>query len=303
MTARQPPLRLMRDFAVSLVIRALIGAGLALPYRLRLGLMGWLTRLVLAPLAGYRRRIFRHLALIWPQMSQADRAQIANQVCDNAGRTLIENYSTRDLLARMQGVPIEGPGFDALTAAAARKQPVILVSGHFGNYEAARAALVGRGFAIGGLYRPMSNMFFNEHYVRTMQAFGGPVFPQGRQGTTGFVRHLKAGGQLVLLFDQRAGGEWIDFLGRPARTATSAAELALRYGALLIPFYATRQQDGQSFRIELEAPVPASDALTMTKELTRSLEARVTARPGQWFWIHERWRLPAGAGPEASGAQ
>lgn len=299
MTARQPPLRLIRDFAVNLVIRAMIGAGLALPYRLRLGFMGWLTCRVIAPLAGYRKRIFRHLALIWPQMSLADRARIADQVCDNAGRSLIENYSTRDLLARMKDVPIEGPGFAALSDAAARKQPVILVSGHFGNYEAARAALVGRGFAIGGLYRPMSNMFFNEHYVRTMQAFGGPVFPQGRQGTTGFVRHLKAGGQLVLLFDQRAGGDWIDFLGQPARTAISAAELALRYGALLIPFYATRQPDGISFRIDLEAPVPASNALTMTQALNRSLEARVTALPGQWFWIHERWRNPKAAGSES----
>ncbi len=136
----------------------------------------------------------------------------------------------------------------------------------------------------------MSNRYFNAHYVRTMEAFGGPIFPQGRAGTTGFVKHLKAGGLLVLLFDQRAGSDYIDFLGEPARTALSAAELALRYKADLIPFYATRQPDGLRFAVDLEAPIPHTTALEMTTALTRSLEARVKAHPGQWFWIHRRWR-------------
>ena len=135
----------------------------------------------------------------------------------------------------------------------------------------------------------MRNRYFNSHYVRTMEAFGGPVFPQGRSGTAGFVRHLKAGGLLVLLFDQSAKGAQIDFLGKPARTALSAAELALRYDAVLIPFYATRAADGLSFSVELEAPIPPSTAIDMTIALTRSLEARIKSDPGQWFWIHRRW--------------
>ena len=70
----------------------------------------------------------------------------------------------------------------------------------------------------------------------------------------------------------------------------SAAELALRYGADLIPFYATRRPDGLDFDIELEAPVPHSDPVTMTIQMNQSLEARVRAHPGQWFWIHRRWK-------------
>ena len=44
------------------------------------------------------------------------------------------------------------------------------------------------------------------------------------------------------------------------------------------------------FRIELESPIPHSTPLQMTTDLTRSLEVRVTADPGQWFWIHKRWK-------------
>lgn len=284
-------LRRLKHLVLNALIRTPIELALLLPYGVRVRFMGWTMRWIIAPLAGYRKRADENLAMIWPDLPLADRNRIAAAACDNAGRTLIENYSTDELIARMKEVPITGAGFAALAKAQAEGRPVILSSGHFGNYQAVRAALMSRGYKVGGLYRPMVNAYFNAHYLRTMQAFGGPFFAQGRQGTTGFVRHLKAGGHLGLLHDQKvAGGALIDFLGHPAQTAVSAAELALRYKAELIAFYATRGADGLSFSIELEAPVPHTDPISMTTALTRSLEARVRAHPGQWFWIHRRWR-------------
>lgn len=278
------------QWAQDRIARGLIGLALALPYRWRVPLMGWLMRRLVGPLTGYRRRALDNLAMIWPDMPAPDRAAIAAQVLDNAGRTLIENYSTAEFTARAAAITPTGPGLAALESARAAGRPVILVTGHFGNYEAGRAALVARGHVIGGLYRPMSNLYFNDHYVATMEAFGGPVFAQGRAGTAGFVRHLKSGGHLVLLFDQHAPGALIPFLGKPAHTALSAAELALRYDAALIPFFATRQPDGLSFTVDLEAPIAPGTAEGMTRALTRRLEARVTAHPGQWFWVHRRWK-------------
>lgn len=283
-----PPFQPMA-FVQDLIARGLIGFALALPYHWRVPLMGWLMRRLVGPFAGYRKRADENLAMIWPDLPQARRDQIASACLDNAGRTLMENYSTAAFTARQAQLVPQGPGVAALQAAQTAGRAVILVSGHFGNYEAARACLVAQGFTIGGLYRPMTNRYFNAHYIRTMEAFGGPVFPQGRAGTAGFVKHLRAGGLLVLLFDQRASGEWIDFLGKPARTALSAAELALRYKADLIPFYATRRADGLSFDIALEAPIAPASALEMTQALTQSLEARVRAHPEQWFWVHRRW--------------
>ena len=117
------------------------------------------------------------------------------------------------------------------------------------------------------------------------------MFPQGRRGTAGFVRHLRAGGQLVLLFDQHVfEAPVLDFMGKPARTALSAAELALRYNAVLIPFYGIRQPDGLSFETLLEAPIAHSDPKQMTQALNDSLAARIRHDPKQWFWVHRRWR-------------
>ncbi|MCX7565054.1 lysophospholipid acyltransferase family protein [Sulfitobacter sp. F26169L] len=283
--------RKIGHYLSNLAIVGLIRVALMLPYATRVRLMGAAVEKVIGPLAGYRRRALDNLALIWPEMPPERRAEIATKCLNNVGRSFIENYSARDFPQRMAQNEVTGEGVDALDKAVAAGKPVILVTGHYGNYEATRAALVARGLDIGGLYRDMKNPYFNAHYVKTMEAFGGPVFPQGRRGTAGFVRHLKSGGQLVLLFDQHVfDAPAFDFLGQPANTALSAAELALRYDAALIPFYGIRQPDGLTFETVLEAPVPATDAMTMTQAITDSLAARVRADPTQWFWVHRRWR-------------
>lgn len=116
-----------------------------------------------------------------------------------------------------------------------------------------------------------------------MKAFGGPVFPQGRNGSSAFVRHLKGGGQLVLLFDQHVfNAPVFDFIDRPAGTAISAAEL--------IPFYGIRKPDGLDFETLLEAPIPHSDPLEITQALNDSFPVQVRERSEQWFWVHRPWR-------------
>jgi len=290
--SKDPVGRRIGHYLTNAVIVGLVRFALMIPYSARLSFVGWMVERVVGPLAGYRKRARQNLAMIWPEMSDDRRDEIADRCLNNVGRSFIENYSPREFPDRMAKNTPTGAGVSALEQAAATGRAVILVTGHYGNYEATRACLVARGFDIGGLYRDMKNPYFNAHYVKTMEAFGGPVFAQGRRGTAGFVRHLKQGGQLVLLFDQHVfGAPQLDFLGEPANTALSAAELALRYDALLIPFYGIRQADGLSFETVLEAPIPHTDALTMTQLLNDSLAARIIADPEQWFWVHRRWRI------------
>lgn len=277
--------------AQNLAMQAALKPALALPYEKRVRFMGWLMSRVVAPALRWDRRIEKNLAMVLPDLPEADVRRLVRSVPDNAGRTLIENFSTEELLKRAADTPITGEGLAAFEEAQAAGRPVILATGHFGNYEAGRAALTRRGHTIGGLYRPLTNPYFNESYRRTMEAFGGPVVPQGRQGTAAFVRALKDGRAMVLLFDLFVHeGEEIPFMGRPVRTALSAAELSLRYGADLIPFYAIRQPDGLTFEVEMDAPVPHSDPATMTRALNESLEARIATHMDQWFWVHRRWK-------------
>jgi KDO2-lipid IV(A) lauroyltransferase len=280
-----------QDWVTDRVLRGAIWLALRLPIRARLWLMGRLVRHVVAPLAGYRQRAEDNLAHIWPDMSAAERRRLADLVADNAGRTMIDNYDVDGLLRRMADTQVSGDGLDAVEAAKAKGQPVLFVTGHFGNFEAPRAALVARGYRIGGLYRPMSNPYFNAHYAANMHALSDPVFEQGRRGTMGLIKHIREGGMGVLLFDvYDSAGVTMNFMGQPAPTLTSAADIALRTGALLVPFFGVRKPDGVGFDVIFEAPVAHSDPVEMMRDVTRRLEARIRDHPEQWFWIHRRWK-------------
>ena len=283
--------KLWTDWLSDLGLRGLIGLALALPYRWRVPLMGWLMAQMIGPLAGYRRRAMAHLAYIYPNMTIPARRRLVRGVLDNAGRTIIENYSGPAFARQLAGAQITGTGLPALAEAKAAGRPVIFVSALFGNYEAPRHVLLAQGYRIGGLYRPMSNPYFNSHYVRTMEAVSGPVFDKSPRGTMGFARFLKKGGMATILFDiYYSGGPAISFLGQPAPTALSAAEFALRFNALLMPYFGIRAKDGLNFQIELAAPIPHGDPIVMTQTMTALLEQQIAARPELWFWVHNRWK-------------
>ena len=101
-------------------------------------------------------------------------------------------------------------------------------------------------------------------------------FEQGRRGTAGLYRHIKNGGIGVLLFDIFDWkGEVLEFLGKPAPTALSAAEIALKTNAMLVPFFARRLSNGLDFEIDVQAPMPHSSAVEMMTEVTVRLEAKI----------------------------
>ena len=273
------------------MLRALIGLALIIPYRWRVPMMGWLVSRVLAPLAGGRKRIRNNLKLVMPELPKADVERLCREVPDNAGRALIELYSGRPFLERAYAAKVTGPGLAALEEARAEGRPVIFMTGHFGNYDAARAHMIHRGYEIGALYRRMSNTYFNEHYVRALSAVGTPMFEQGRRGMIEMVRHLKGGGLIAIVGDLHShGGVAIDFFGKPAVTSTVPAELALKHNAIMLPVYAIRQENGLDFEIVMHPPIPHTDAKTMTQDLNDGLEALVREHMGQWFWIHRRWK-------------
>jgi len=291
MAPRQGRLGKIKDFVVDLAARAILSLALTLPYETRVNFSGWVFSRLIAPLFGYRRRIRDNLSRIVPEMPVAEMRRIERDVPDNFGRTLIEIYSGEEFVNRVKMTKFSGSGAEALFEAAHQGRPVVIATGHFGNYDVARAALIAHGLKVGALYKPMKNERFNRHYVRAISRIGTPLFPRGRRGMGEMVKFLRQGGLLGLLTDQHMGrGVRLDFFGHPAYTATSAADLALKYDALLIPVYAIRKKNGLDFDIIIESPILHGDPITMTQDINDSLERMVRDHMGQWLWIHRRWK-------------
>ncbi len=270
----------------------LMGLARLLPYDRRIAVMGWLFAHVLGPLAGWRRRIRDNLALARPDLPQDEVRRLTRAVPENAGRSVAEIYSGEEFTARIHAAdPLEGQGLTALEQAHRDGRPVIIACAHFGNYDAMRAALSGRGYPVGALYRPMNNEAFNRHYIPAITAIAEPLFPRGRAGLAAMLRFLRGGGWLALGFDQydRKGAE-LRFFDLPTKTVLTPAELAIRYDALILPVHGIRQSDGLSFRVHVGAPVEHGDPRDMMQALNDDLEMMVRRHMDQWFWVHRRWK-------------
>lgn len=280
------------NFLLDLPVRAMFAVFGNLPYRISVNLAAGFSTRILAPLF-MNARARANLKLVWPDLPEADVKRLCDEVAGNATRVLVELFHPKGFIKQARLAGFEGPGKDALLAALAGNTPVILVSGHIGNFHTIRVQLGDLGYTTAAIYRPMNNAFTNARYVDTMSAIAGPNFPRGMKGTKSLLGQLRKKRAIALLNDQAAGeGEILTFMGHPALTMTSAAEMALKHNALLVPYYCIRQSDGIAMTTIVEDAIVHSDKIAMTQALNDSLEARVKAEPGQWFWLHNRWKTP-----------
>jgi KDO2-lipid IV(A) lauroyltransferase len=183
-----------------------------------------------------------------------------------------------------------------LDAARASGRRLILFSGHLGNWEILSVAAIRVGLPMTLLYRSPNNPGIEKLLADLRRSIGAEPVPKGRLGAKRVVGALREGRVLGMLVDQKMReGLAVPFFGRPAMTATAAAELALRYRALLIPVRVRRLR-GAHFRITVEPPRDAAesgDSGTAVFDLlcwiNSRLEAWIRDDPGQWFWLHRRW--------------
>ncbi len=262
---------------------------LSVDARIRVG--GWLGRRIVPNLPLTRRRARRNLARIHPAMPPAQIHAITVGMADNFGRLLAEYSCLSQIVAIPGRTTLDGDGLAPLRAAQAAGRGALLVSAHFGNWEAIRIALLRAGIPCAMLYRAFNNPAFDAVVRREMAAAGGPVFVKGRTGMRALLAHLARGGVAMILVDQKqTRAPLLPFLGLPAETTLTAADLTTRLAIPLIPAVGRRDPDGLRFAVTLEAPVPDGAPEARMTEVNARISAWITQMPGQWFWLHNRWR-------------
>ena len=261
------------------------------PFRFRILTGSVIFRFFISPLTGNKKRIENNLNLVLPDLPESDKKNLIKNCLHNIGMTMFELLSPNDFKLTGQKANILGPGSSLLEKARANSQPVILVSGHFGNYDVVRANLISKGYQLGALYRPMNNPYFNKTYVKNISEIGRPLFPRGKKGMAEMMEFLRDGNLIALLIDQHMStGEPLKFFGKTAFTATSAAKIAIKYNAIFMPFFVVRKGNTSSFDLYFEEPIEHTDPVKMTQEFNDRLESRVKANTEQWLWTHKRWK-------------
>jgi KDO2-lipid IV(A) lauroyltransferase len=201
---------------------------------------------------------------------------------------------------RMAMVRVEN--LDALLAAHAQGKGVLILTGHFGNFEVSTSAgLASFPEAKGRFHfvrRPIRPEWLDRLVTRRFRKVGFGVLPK-RGGLDAILDRLAEGDLVVFPFDQHAqrkDGVLVEFFGHPAGTFRSLAVIALATGAPVVPASSWRESDGHHV-LRFEAPLQAvedadtNEAIRLTtREFNRALELLIVRRPEQWWWVHRRWK-------------
>jgi KDO2-lipid IV(A) lauroyltransferase len=193
-------------------------------------------------------------------------------------------------------------GLDTLRAVHAAGKGVLILTGHFGNWEVATIAGVRKFPEAHGRFhfvrRAIKPRWLEALVTRRFQRAGFGVLPK-RGSLDALCERLEAGDLVVFPFDQHAHGRdgvVVDFFGHPAGTFRSLGVIARATGAPVVPAASWRERDGTHvLRFEEPlAPIVCEDArdelLANTRAYNAALERLVVRHPEQWWWVHRRWK-------------
>jgi KDO2-lipid IV(A) lauroyltransferase len=291
---------LVADYAVYLIVRVLVCVLQALSWPLAgkfADLLAWLAYHV----DGRHRRVahenLRHAfpgryseaeldALVWATYRHF--AHLLVEIVLTPRKLHVSNWKAHVEIVddrRMVGLLLSG-------------RPLLIVTGHFGNWEIAGYVLGLVGFTTHAVARPLDNPFLDAFLRRFREHTGQRVL--AKHGDFEQMQGLLAsGGVLATLGDQDAGqrGLFVDFFGRPASTHKAIALLALQYRVPIAVSCAARVAAPLRYQIVTEDVIFPEDyadrpeaVRAITERFTAALERIVRRHPEQYFWLHNRWK-------------
>ena len=291
----------MRKFLNQLVTFILIGLGkisskLSIRGRNRLGkLLGDILRN-----ADRKRCIITrdNLKAAFPGESNQWIEQIVIGSYRNLGITLAELLAFESLSENDFYHYIKYENIELIHNAYNRGRGVLLMSGHFGNWELiAYTAGLFTKIPILIVVKPQSNELADE-FLNKYRTQGGNSVISMYNAAIRMVKTLRSGGIIALLADQSATMDkdiFVDFFGRAAATFEAPADLALRLNIPIIMGFAVRQEDC-TYKVKLteifhdDLEFNKEGIIELTRRHVKALEDAISEHPDHWAWQHRRWK-------------
>ena len=269
-----------------------------------------------ARLAGWRRRVAQsQVTASFPERSSDWAAEVARECYRHFSRELAVSWRASRSPGTLEATFSRIAGVEEFVRSLdyGRREGTggaVVVTGHLGNWELGAAATAQSGTELVAAVQPQG-WLAGPLLGRMRRGLGIRVTHRG-PGQAGVLLRAARTGVAAVVADQHApGGEWVQFLGRPARASRGPAKLSIAAG---VPLYfaalvrdAARDSEGYRFVYErmddgskgpTGAGVPAGvSARELTVRWMAALEREIRRRPEQYFWFHRRWK---GSPPESS---
>jgi KDO2-lipid IV(A) lauroyltransferase len=186
-------------------------------------------------------------------------------------------------------------GWDHIPAALAKGRGLLIVTGHFGNWDLPAAILAGRGYPVSAVVETLEPPAWNERVRAIRERIGLRAIPM-ETGIRDVYAALTRNEVIALVFDRpmSEGGAPVHFFGAETRIPAGVARLALRTGAAVIGAVGIRR--GAHFVADVSPPLDFTpsgdrerDAQALSQEIVEWLESRVRQYPEQWFMFRAFW--------------
>jgi KDO2-lipid IV(A) lauroyltransferase len=258
----------------------------------------------------HRQRAMGNLRRSFPTMPEQQMEVLARRSMQQLFMLFIEVlFTTRLIHLDTLWEYIEMENFrEVLELLLKRDQGLLLLTGHYGNWEILGYALATMGFETTSIARPLDNPYVNRWLLGVRENMGQRIIAK-KGATTEVTDVLSKHGAIGFIADQNAGskGIFVDFFGRLASTYKSIGLLAMEYRVPVVVGYAQRINDRFHFYVSAETIIypeewdKQDDPLRyITQRYTKAIEDFVRRDPGQYLWVHRRWKSrPKGEAPEA----
>src|SRR5688500_552863 len=259
----------------------------------------------------HRDRAMGNLRRSFPEMPERQLRRMAKRSMQALCLLAIEVLFTTRLIRidTFRRYVVFGPRFrEVLAMMLKRDQGMIMLTGHYGNWEVLGYVLATLGFPTTSVARPLDNPYVSEFIFGVREKTGQRIIAK-KGATTEVTDVLGRGGTAGFIADQNAGskGLFVDFFGRKASTYKSIGLLAMEYEVPVVVGFARRVNDRFRFHVGVQDVIYPEDwkmqddaRRYITQRYTKGIEDFARDDPGQYLWVHRRWKTrPKGETPEA----
>ncbi len=177
----------------------------------------------------------------------------------------------------------------------------IFVAPHIGNWEIIPHICSSVGIPVDIVARPLDNEYVEKLIYADRTLSGQALIPK-KNALFALRQTLKQGRSIGMLPDQSTmKGLLIDFFGRKATTTPVPAILALSYKRPVVVLACCRKEGDYQYEGFVSDPIwpgeytdKKDEIKRITEEMTRRMESVIRKYPGQYLWIHNRWKTYKG---------
>ena len=246
-----------------------------------------------------KERTIANIKRAFPTLDTLNEQKYLEEMWCNIGRTFSEYVYLKNFREDSGHIILEG--MEILDQIKSTKKPTVFISGHFANFELMAMELDRNNLNIAAIYRPLNNIFLNplmefwrKKYICNFQI---PKKIPGKEGngTKALLKAVHNKNNIAVMVDQAiTQGTKINFFNEPAFTTSIPSQLALKYNYQIVPI-SIKRLDKYYFKMKILNPIlidlKNDNEQTIGLKINQEIEKIIIAKPGQWIWTHNRWKI------------